>query len=602
MRLDGGAWIPSASPKVYSGLGDGPHTFDVRATDAAGNADLSPASFAWTVDTAAPNTTITGNPANPTNTTGATFSFTSSEGSSTFECRLDGGGWGTCTAPSFYGSLAEASHTFQVRATDAAANTDATPATFIWSIDAYDPPDRLDDLACECGARPAHDPAREQLGGRRLRPRVGRLPALARRCRHLDGDPRELDTTLVADGNLGPARDDLRPGGQRHDLERDHCRGGQHAAEHDHHLAARRPDERHRRIVRLLFRGWRDVRGSPRRRRLDPEREPEGLQRPRRGLHTFQVRATDQAGNPDPTPDTFTWTVDTTAPNTNITSQPADPTNATGASFAFNSTEGRIELRGSPRRRRLERERKPEDLQRPDRGSRSFQVRATDPAGNQDATQASYTWTIDTTAPNSSFTSTPADPSSDTTPTFGFASTEAPATYEVNLDSGGWVSASTPLTISPALSDGSHTLQLQRVTSSATRTRPRPPTRGSSTTRTRRLRHGPRRRRRHRRHGLAHEQLGRCGQRRRRSRSRSRFPGWHEHLDEQAASWNTAVELDGDYDLRVVTTDNAGNSFTSATITVTVDNTVPALSVNVANPVNAATSIDTAGRDCHRRG
>ena len=41
----------------------------------------------------------------------------------------------------------------------------------------------------------------------------------------------------------------------------------------------------------------------------------------------------------------------------------------------------------------------------------------------------------------------------------------------------------------------------------------------------------------------------------------------------QAASWNTTVELDGDHDLRVVTTDNAGNSFTSATITVTVDNT-----------------------------
>ena len=42
-----------------------------------------------------------------------------------------------------------------------------------------------------------------------------------------------------------------------------------------------------------------------------------------------------------------------------------------------------------------------------------------------------------------------------------------------------------------------------------------------------------------------------------------------------------------------MTTDNAGNSFTSATITVTVDNTVPTLSVNVANPVNAATSDPT---------
>ena len=91
VRLDGGAWIPNASPKLYSGLSDGPHTFDVRATDTAGNTDLSPATFAWTVDTAAPNTTITGNPSDPTNATGATFSFTSSEGGSTFECRLEGG-------------------------------------------------------------------------------------------------------------------------------------------------------------------------------------------------------------------------------------------------------------------------------------------------------------------------------------------------------------------------------------------------------------------------------------------------------------------------------------------------------------------------------
>jgi hypothetical protein len=40
-------------------------------------------------------------------------------------------------------------------------------------------------------------------------------------------------------------------------------------------------------------------------------------------------------------------------------------------------------------------------------------------------------------------------------------------------------------------------------------------------------------------------------------------------------SWSTTGVSDGDYDLRVVTTDNAGNAFTSPTITVTVDNTKP---------------------------
>ena len=58
----------------------------------------------------------------------------------------------------------------------------------------------------------------------------------------------------------------------------------------------------------------------------------------------------------------------------------------------------------------------------------------------------------------------------------------------------------------------------------------------------------------------------------------------------QAASWDTTAQADGDYDLRVVTTDNAGNAFTSAAITVTVDNTDPSLSVVAPNPVNLATA------------
>ena len=47
----------------------------------------------------------------------------------------------------------------------------------------------------------------------------------------------------------------------------------------------------------------------------------------------------------------------------------------------------------------------------------------------------------------------------------------------------------------------------------------------------------------------------------------------------QAASWNTTLQADGQYDLRVVTTDNAGNSFTSAAVTVRVDNTLPTGSI-----------------------
>jgi virginiamycin B lyase len=47
-RLDGGSWAPCASPKSYTALLLGSHTFDVRATDPTGNVDATPASRTWT--------------------------------------------------------------------------------------------------------------------------------------------------------------------------------------------------------------------------------------------------------------------------------------------------------------------------------------------------------------------------------------------------------------------------------------------------------------------------------------------------------------------------------------------------------------------------
>jgi hypothetical protein len=56
-----------------------------------------------------------------------TFKFTSSEDSSTFACKRDRGEWKRCSSPKKY-SARRGDHTFRVRATDAAGNTDPTPA------------------------------------------------------------------------------------------------------------------------------------------------------------------------------------------------------------------------------------------------------------------------------------------------------------------------------------------------------------------------------------------------------------------------------------------------------------------------------------------
>ena len=141
-KLDGGSFSACSSPQNYSSLSDGGHTFQARAIDGAGNVDPTPASFTWTIDATAPNTTINSNPSNPTNSTSASFSFSGTDagtGVASFECQLDGGGFATCTSPRNYSGLSDGSHSFQVRAIDGAGNTDQTPASFTWTIDTVAP-------------------------------------------------------------------------------------------------------------------------------------------------------------------------------------------------------------------------------------------------------------------------------------------------------------------------------------------------------------------------------------------------------------------------------------------------------------------------------
>ncbi|MEN3342249.1 MAG: hypothetical protein V7644_1653 [Actinomycetota bacterium] len=141
-RLDGSAFAACASPAAYSGLAPGAHTFDVRARDAAGNVDPTPASRTWTVaaaDTTPPDTTITGGPSGTVSSTSARFSFESSESGSTFECRLDGA-FGACPWLGAYSRLTAGPHTFEVRARDAAGNVDPTPAERTWTVSPSAPP------------------------------------------------------------------------------------------------------------------------------------------------------------------------------------------------------------------------------------------------------------------------------------------------------------------------------------------------------------------------------------------------------------------------------------------------------------------------------
>jgi hypothetical protein len=128
--LDGAAFAACASPFNIMGLAQGPHTFAVRATDAAGHPDPTPATAAWTVDTVAPALMITVGPAEgSTSGPRVTFGFTASEGALT--CSVDGSAPAPCASP-IATSFPAAPHTFSVTATDAANNS--TTVTRSWTV------------------------------------------------------------------------------------------------------------------------------------------------------------------------------------------------------------------------------------------------------------------------------------------------------------------------------------------------------------------------------------------------------------------------------------------------------------------------------------
>ena len=91
----------------------------------------------FTVDrTAPPTPTLT---SVPTATSGrrAPSPFTT-DPTAGFECRLDAGGWASCSSPQTYSDLSHGPHTVNVRTVDGAGNTSAGTST-TWTVDATPP-------------------------------------------------------------------------------------------------------------------------------------------------------------------------------------------------------------------------------------------------------------------------------------------------------------------------------------------------------------------------------------------------------------------------------------------------------------------------------
>jgi hypothetical protein len=141
-RLDASqeaAFKACTSPKSYSALASGPHTFEVRAIDEAANPDPTPASRSFTIEikgheqkvqppkSIPPDSSIRKVKVNQAKDT-ATFRFSSTRPGSTFFCQLDHKPFKACKSPKTYRHLKPGRHRFQVEAVDPAGEPDPTPA------------------------------------------------------------------------------------------------------------------------------------------------------------------------------------------------------------------------------------------------------------------------------------------------------------------------------------------------------------------------------------------------------------------------------------------------------------------------------------------
>ncbi|WP_299759223.1 Ig-like domain-containing protein [uncultured Pontibacter sp.] len=124
---------------LTTALADGRKQLTATATDAAGNTSQRSSTRTFTVDNAAPETTIASKPEKLSNSSLAKFSFSSNESGVTYQVSIDEGNFANAANPFTTNNLSDGEHTLSVRAVDAAGNTDATPASYTWAIDTKAP-------------------------------------------------------------------------------------------------------------------------------------------------------------------------------------------------------------------------------------------------------------------------------------------------------------------------------------------------------------------------------------------------------------------------------------------------------------------------------
>ncbi len=182
------------------------------------------------------------------------------------------------------------------------------------------------------------------------------------------------------------------------------------------------------------------------------------------GTHTIAFRAVDDAGTPDPTPETVSWTVDTQPPETSFAITPQAVTTATDATFEFSSepdTTFEVSLDGGD----FESRSSPFTITGLTVGSHTLDVRATDSAANSESTTVS--WEViapsgDTTPPTTSVLANVTEVTNSTSATFVLSSNESGVIFSGGIDGEAFTEITSPYTVD-GLDDGIHTFEVSAI-------------------------------------------------------------------------------------------------------------------------------------------
>jgi len=152
LSLDNAAFTNTTNPVTLTNLQDGSHTVRVRAVDASGNADATPATYTWTIDATPPAPPVIvaisedrGPVATDHITSDNTIKLSgTAEANATITIAKTGTGTIGTTNATATGTwelsyeateLQNGSHTFTAKAADALGNTSAASSNFIVTID-----------------------------------------------------------------------------------------------------------------------------------------------------------------------------------------------------------------------------------------------------------------------------------------------------------------------------------------------------------------------------------------------------------------------------------------------------------------------------------